>query len=262
MTFKITTRSAGAFPVPFLPGNSMTALAGSFASSFGKAIPGAAMIGAAGIIAPSSQFYSTNFPATENPISEGGAWTHLGTSWSAIRTTGGHAIGTQAGGGGTDDSYAHLSGFNPDITVDGTVWLSGTLTGNGNRELEILLRWADTSSTATGYECNFAITGPSSGGYQQIVRWNGAFNNFTILNQETSFPSGTWPPANGDIIRATISGNTITTYINKNGGLGFQQIGTTTDSTYTTGNPGIGQYIDFGADPTQFGFSSYTATSP
>src|SRR5882672_4460531 len=50
--------------------------------------------------------YSTHFLATENPISEGGHWTHLGAPWSLVATGGGVAYGTQPGDGAYTDSYA------------------------------------------------------------------------------------------------------------------------------------------------------------
>ena len=61
--------------------------------------------------------YSTHFLATEDPISEGGHWIHLGAPWSLVATGGGVAYGTQPGDGAYTDSYAHLSGFPPDQSV-------------------------------------------------------------------------------------------------------------------------------------------------
>ena len=44
--------------------------------------------------------YTTNFPLTANPISEGGAWLSgkaAGLDWTDVRTTPGKAFGTQDG---------------------------------------------------------------------------------------------------------------------------------------------------------------------
>ena len=43
--------------------------------------------------------YSTNFPLTEDPISEGGRWINgsVGLDWKNCRTTPGLAFGTQSG---------------------------------------------------------------------------------------------------------------------------------------------------------------------
>src|SRR5262245_913967 len=54
--------------------------------------------------------YSTNFPANENPISEGGRWRNTGLDWTPVATSGGLAYSTQTSNG-YDDSYAFLSGF-------------------------------------------------------------------------------------------------------------------------------------------------------
>ena len=45
--------------------------------------------------------YTTNFPLTENPISEGGKWINGkkdGVDWTDVRTTPGLAFGTEIGG--------------------------------------------------------------------------------------------------------------------------------------------------------------------
>jgi hypothetical protein len=207
--------------------------------------------------------YSTDFanpPNPENPILEGGVWHHVGTQWTKIRTITGpnRAIGTQTGSGGFDDSYAYLTGFPADVGASATIYRDPTIVTDpdGSHEVEILLRWADTASTARGYECNLGF----DGGYQEIVRWNGGFGNFTILSHRTSFPIGTMPPTTGDIFKATVSGSVISVYINKNDGKGDQVINTANDSTFTDGNPGMGMWLKGSFDPTKFGFTSYSAT--
>jgi hypothetical protein len=58
--------------------------------------------------------YTTNFSATENPISEGGYWRNRardGLDWKDIRTASGLAFGTQDGSQSTyNDSTAVLTG--------------------------------------------------------------------------------------------------------------------------------------------------------
>lgn len=208
--------------------------------------------------------YSTNFadpPNPENPISEGGVWHHIGTSWTKIRTITGpnRAVGTQTGSGGFDNSYAYLTGFPADVVSSATIYKHPTIVRDpgASHEIEVLLRWADTASTARGYECNLAF----DGGYQEIVRWNGNFGNFTILSHRTSFPAGTMPPKTGDIFKATISGSAILVYINKNDGKGDQLINNVNDLTFTDGNPGLGMWLQGSFDQTKFGFASYSAIS-
>jgi len=88
--------------------------------------------------------------------------------------------------------------------------------------------------------------------YLEIVRWNGPVGSFTILAQINSSAVGVH---NGDILSATISGTTITAFIN-----GVQQL-QVSDTTYSTGNPGIGFFVQgiTGVD-NQFGFTNYNAT--
>ena len=84
----------------------------------------------------------------------------------------------------------------------------------------------------------------------QIVRWNGALGDFTYI------ASTTGPGLkNGDVVEATISGDTITAYIN---GVEVLQ---GTDSTYATGDPGMGFFLQGSANTQDYGFTSFTATS-
>jgi len=73
--------------------------------------------------------YSTDFDGTESPISEGGAWSHVGLDWTLVDTAGGIAYGTQTGTNGYDDSYAHLSGFPPDHSASAVIYRSPSLDG-------------------------------------------------------------------------------------------------------------------------------------
>jgi hypothetical protein len=188
--------------------------------------------------------YSTNFPLDELPISEGGAWSHVGTSWTFVQTENGYAHGTQTGQGGFDDSYARLSGFPPDQRACAVIHKSSpSISG----EVEILLRLSDTKTTAKGYEC-FLHT---NGLYAMIVRWNGVYGDFTSIAHVDEVTA----PQDGDILKATAIGDVITLYLND------EILAQATDSTYPTGNPGIGFYKDeHGGAPTEYGFKSYSAT--
>src|SRR5262252_1498365 len=89
--------------------------------------------------------YTTNFPLTENPISEGGHWiggqSAGGNLWGNVATTPGKAFGvsqpTQYG-----DPTALLTGsWGPDQTAQGTVKISGSIPTSGCcREIELRLR--------------------------------------------------------------------------------------------------------------------------
>lgn len=201
--------------------------------------------------------YSTSFPANETPISEGGAWVHNGTSWFKIDTSGGLAFGTQPGDGSFTDSYAYLKNFPANQKGTATVFKSASIDTTNTHEWEILLRWADTTSTARGYECNLAF----NGAYSQIVRWNGALGDFTQLSDTGNLGHTI---NTGDIFEAQIVGNLITTRLN---GTVLQTFDVTTGagatgSVWNTGNPGMGFWRGSGAGFDQdHGFTHYAAVS-
>ena len=166
--------------------------------------------------------------------------------WTSVTKVNGLAHGTQTGSGGYNDSYAYLSGFPANQSATAVIYRN-TSTNSTNKEVELLLRWSDSTHSATGYECNIQHNGQ----YAQIVRWNGAYGNFTEIGRASNPPN----PKTGDVMKATIVGNVITVYING------VQIMQATDSTYSSGNPGMGFYIDAGASNADFGFSSFSATA-
>jgi hypothetical protein len=208
------------------------------------------------IEAQNARTYATDFKSEENPISESGVWQHRGAPWAKVRTFANRAVGSQTGSGGYDDAYAYLSGFGPDQTAQAILWKDPAIKDSPH-EVELLLRWADSATSARGYECNLSWDGT----YAEIVRWNGPFADFTYITKQRTFNAGIMPPNNGDIFKATISGSTINVYLNKNDGRGDQLIVAGTDPTYTDGGPGMGFYIQGSVDPTQFGFASFKASS-
>jgi hypothetical protein len=197
-----------------------------------------------------AQTYSTDFPLTENPISEGGAWVNGGTiglDWTNVRTASGIAYGTQSGGS-YNDSTALLTGtWKANQQVEATVY---TVNQNSSvfQEVEIRLRSSLSAHRATGYEINFRCL-KTGAAYSEIVRWNGPLGDFTYLSTISGSKYGV---ANGDIVKATIMGNVISVYINN------VLILTATDSTYSSGNPGLG--FCCGSSMSDFGFTSFTAT--
>jgi chitodextrinase len=202
--------------------------------------------------------YTTNFPVTENPISEGGSWLNgktNGLDWSGVRTTRGLAFGTQSGSNGYDDSIAVLTGtWGPDQTVQATVH-SVNQNLNYYEEVELHLRKTITPHSSTGYEINFRCTGSLGQGYMSIVRWNGPVgNSFTFVNFSGPGANGV---KDGDVVKANITGSTITVWLNG------VEIAQGTDSTYTSGNPGIGFYLQGGPSSadSDFGFTNFTASN-
>ncbi len=197
--------------------------------------------------------YSTQFPLTENPISERGRWTNgraIGRDWTDVATIPGLAYGTQTGSGGYDDATALLSGdWGPDQSVTATVHSVNQTGGKVYQEVEIRLRSSLSAHRNTGYEINFrCLQGPSA--YVQIVRWNGPLGSFTYLVDEKG--KGV---SDGDVVRATIKGNVITAFIN--GVL----IARATDRTYSSGAPGMGFFLQGAVGVNRdYGFSRITAS--
>jgi hypothetical protein len=195
--------------------------------------------------------YTTNFPLTENPISEGGHWINgltNGIDWSDVQTMTGKAFGTQTRGNEYfADSTALLTGsWGPTQTVQAVVYISA---GDSTQfeEVELRLRSSLSAHSCTGYEINFSVKPDNP--YCQIVRWNGPLGDFTLLDARSV------GVVNGDVVKATIVGSTITCYIN--GAVIFG----VTDGTYSSGNPGMGFYLQGGSGhPSNYGFSSFTAS--
>jgi hypothetical protein len=202
-----------------------------------------------------SQTYTTDFKGTENPITEGGIWNNgkrVGLDWTDVRIINGIACGTQSGSDSGvymyNDSYAILNGFSPDQTAQGVVDFKNP-TGSCNQEVELLLRWNSSAHRATGYEC-LARCLNSQESYMEIVRWNGALGDFTYLARLHSSSAGL---KDGDTLRASVTGNQITFYLNNVIKLQC------TDSTYQKGNPGIGFFLwNCPGTNTDFGFKSLT----
>ncbi len=202
----------------------------------------------------SAQTYATNFPLTENPISENGHWINgesVGLDWADVSTTPGLAIGRESGSTGFDDATALLTGsWGADQTVQATVY---TVNQNDSyyQEVELRLRSSLSAHISTGYEILFQCS-KTAGAYMAIVRWNGLLDDFTELFGQRGAQYGV---ADGDVIRATIIGDVITAYING------VQVARVTDDTYATGNPGMGFYLWRGAGTNgDYGFTSFTAT--
>lgn len=210
--------------------------------------------------------YITSFPLTENPISEGGMWTNgavAGVDWANARTTPGKAFGTQTGNGNDgantapnkyDDTTAILAGSWGKNQYAEAVVFNNEISGSWNSEVEIRLRSTITAHVNSGYECNIRVKA-SATSYVEIIRWEGAIGIYTSLvhTDNAAFALST-----GDIISASIEGDFIQVFRN------HVLIASAHDSTWTTGAPGMGFYLNNqGAtgDPSRSGFSSFLAVT-
>ena len=204
------------------------------------------------VTAGSQKTYSTTFPLTESVIAESGNWINgkaSGVLWKDVSTIPGLAYGTESGSTMYDDSTAILTGtWNANQMAQATVH---TVNQNSGifEEVELRLRTTITANSITGYEFNFRCTSDGSQ-YAQIVRWNGPLGSFTLLDSRSG-------PGlhNGDVIKATAKGSTLTIYLN---GTALYSV---TDSTFASGSPGIGFYNQNGTtgNNKDYGFTSFSA---
>jgi hypothetical protein len=111
--------------------------------------------------------YSTDFPATENPLSQGGRWVNgkaVGLDWNNLESATGKVYATvRSGLSGSryDDSIAHLSKsfgtYSPNQFAEATVYAVNGYTAN--HEVELLLRFSISEHNAHGYEVLWGLRG-------------------------------------------------------------------------------------------------------
>jgi hypothetical protein len=192
--------------------------------------------------------YSTAFPGTENPLSEGGRWVQggdVGLDWNNTQSTPGLGFGTTVVPSGYADNVSHLTGFSANHYAQGTIFRTGSFPAV--HEIELLLRFSISANVARGYE----ILWNTSGNFG-IARWNGGAGSFVDAEGSGS-GAGPGTPAHGDVLRAEMNGTTLTIY--KNGTLVYTQTGMT---YWTDGNPGMGFFTRDGT-MSNFGWSAFSA---
>lgn len=190
--------------------------------------------------------YSTNFPLTENPISEDGNWVNNSSGENPnVRTTPGYAFGTWTGASGDPIAVFAKGAWVANQSAEGVVKIN-TAETSCCHEVEMHLRMSTSGSPPhyQGYEINCSVV--ASNPYVQIVEWNSDLTYAYIAQQSKNYCH------NGDMFKATIVGSRITAYINGT------QVLQGTDSTYSSGSPGFGFY-ESESNVNYFGFSSFTA---
>lgn len=206
-----------------------------------------------------SRTYATDFPGTENPLSQGSNWISGGTTgglWRDVQCTPGLAFGTGPSASPPyDDPTAVLAGDWPVVQTAQARVVINALDGV-NQEVELRLLTRITPNRIVGYEFLFSIT---NNPYVEIMRWDGGI---TIDKFHSVAFGGSSQLATGHRVRATVSAaGLLSSYIDHLDGNGFQLIISGTDTTYREGSPGIGFFQHAGtAGPLSgFGFSSFAA---
>jgi hypothetical protein len=205
-----------------------------------------------------AESYFTSFDSTENPLTEGGKWINgqaVGGQWSNVQTATGNAFASRFVDTGTvgrySDPIAHLSTsflpFKANQYAQGVVHrVPGYRNSIGKHEIELLLRFQISANNARGYEVLWGQDGEIV-----IVRWNGPVGNYTALGGIGDAASNM--AVDGDTLRAEIVGNVIKVF--RNGALMVSAV----DSTYPTGQPGVGFWPTPGATLSAYGWKSFQA---
>lgn len=201
--------------------------------------------------------YDTQFPADENPISEGSRWRVGGATgfYKSPRSLGGKCFGANTASG-FDDCLGQLEmpTIGNDHRVEATVHKTGGYTPPGSHEVGLYLRIGIGAEFVTGYECLFPFNG---GGEFQIVGWLGLnhedLDNFDLSIDVSSMNGGLGTIAHGDVLAAQIVGSTIKCYRN---GTQFAQA---TDTRYASGKPGLGFFVQPDGEPEKYCITRYRA---
>lgn len=185
--------------------------------------------------------FSTAFPATENPISQGGIFLNGGTDGTAWKDnqSAGKAFATSIDTDGVTDCVSQLKrsflACTSNQYSEATLFkVGGYGPGVTTHELEVFVNLTIASNSITGYELYLNI-----GGNHTLVRWNGAHNDFSPLDSNNA-GNGNMPAyADGDVIRIERNGSALNCYHRTAAG-SFILYTTHSDTTYTGGNPGFG----------------------
>jgi hypothetical protein len=192
--------------------------------------------------------YSTSFPATESPLSEGGKWLNgkaLGVYWNDAQSVPGKAFGAAFTPYYDDDIAVLTTSFGANQYAEATVYRAANYSPGVSHEVELLLRFQITPNNARGYEVLWGHAGNMA-----VVRWNGPLGDYTPLLDNVQIG----PAVDGDVLRAEITGGVIKVF--KNGVL----VGTSPpNSTWTDGQPGIGFWPKPGATLQNYGWKKFKA---
>lgn len=211
-----------------------------------------------------NSFGPTSFPATENPLSQSGAWLNgatNGTSWNNCQTmAGGLATGTgiSAGPPYSDNTCVLNQTWGWQQSAQATIVINNGSDAATQQEVELRLNTTITAGNITGYEFDCNIR--TSQSYCIIVKWNGLVNNFCYISGGSTCQSPTtnaYTPHNGDVITANNDGaGNLTLKIN--GTL----ISSVTDTSYQAGSPGMGFWQEGGTTSlfADFGLTNFSAS--
>ncbi len=177
-------------------------------------------------------FASSSFVGTENPLSEGGIWTTPSAFWGPVRKANGQGVAAV----NTESSmYYNAVTFSPNHYSE--IVLASVQTGGQLYFHYVNCRMNTTAglyNLSTGLE-----TGPN------ILQMYSVSNagTFTQIGADITTPVNL---AAGHKIRLEVFGSTLTVKVDQ--GSGMVTVRTDTDTTFTTGQPGVGGWAQAGSD--------------
>lgn len=176
---------------------------------------------------------SSSFAGTENPLSEGGVWA-TPTVFSAMRKATGAGV-------------ANASGVESDMRYTGVTFAANhyseiVIAAIPNLATQLFYCYCNARMNATG-GCYQVTTATDVGtNLLQLIRWSNAGVE-THIGTDITCPTTI---SAGDVIRLSVVGTTLT--VTYNGTI----VRTATDSTWATGQPGIGGWAQNSASDVPF----------
>lgn len=206
----------------------------------------------------SSPVYTSAFASSENPFSDGGKFLQGfadGVLWQNTLSISGSPGDMEASGtsAGYNDCVCCLKpgfGISQVKHYSRGIVKKVTYTPLNSHEIELLVGWNISISSATGYEfdCGYGVA-------PQFVRWNGALGNFTVqgaANDNLATGKG-WTDTPTGVMAALVDGDdvrveyrvsagvpTLKAYLN---GVLTVTVSDTSGFQITSGNPGWGFFV-------------------
>lgn len=182
--------------------------------------------------------YDTQFPGTENPLSQASRWRVGGVTgfYKNPRTTPAKCFAANFVGAGFDDCLAHLQNhaIPSNHFSEFTISREDGYEAGDTHECSLYVRMSIGEEFVRGYEVIFE----ASTGSIQVVLWKGISQEADNFDTGISV-TGSSPGASqqGDVLRVVAVGDQFAVYKNS------VQFASFSDDTWAQGNPGIGFFV-------------------
>jgi len=172
--------------------------------------------------ASTNTFYTTDFPLVENPLAESGRWIEGAMRSASIWN---ERVDQQTRARDSETESGVRTARRPQTAILSGTWgrrvrrlrrrlfTSQSEQPDSSKRSSCGLRTSITPHSNTGYEINFAARSGGELPIRRIVRWDGPrLGAFTLLDSRGGIEVR--DPYLADVVKATIVGNVITSYIN------------------------------------------------